>query len=104
MVVALRVDLGSGPAKDPEGVVGSEGDEGEGDGARPGLPVRVGFGEEEVADEVVLGRGWWGVDGEEVEVGGGVDSGPFDVDGVAGFGEGGRVDGNGGFGLDEMRV
>lgn len=67
MVLALRVDFGAGPSEDPEGVVGSEVDEREGEGARPGLPGR-GFGEEEVADEVVVGGGGRRVDAYPVEL------------------------------------
>ncbi|KAL6193401.1 hypothetical protein ACLB2K_034485 [Fragaria x ananassa] len=48
-----RVDLGLGPAEDPEGVVGSEVDQGKRDGAQPGLPYRAG-GEELVPEEVVV--------------------------------------------------
>lgn len=84
MVLAFRVDFGSGPAEDPEGVIGSEVDEGEGEVAGAGLPGG-GLGEEKVTEEVVVRGGWGRVDGEEVEVGGGVDAGPVEVDSVAGF-------------------
>jgi len=84
VVLALGVDFGSGPAEDPEGVVGAEVDEREGDVARAGLPGG-GLGEEAVAEEVVVGGSGRRVDGEEIEVGGGVDAGPLDVDRVAGF-------------------
>lgn len=53
MVLALRVDFGSGPAEDPEGVWGSEVDEGEGEVAGAGLPGG-GLGEEEVTEVVVV--------------------------------------------------
>lgn len=53
VVAFVRVDLGLGPAEDPEGVVGSEVDQGKRNGARPGLPCRAG-GEELVPEEVVV--------------------------------------------------
>lgn len=93
------VDFGLGPPEDPEGVVGPEVGQGEGDGARTGGEVgRVG-GEEDVADEQVVGRVGRGVDAEPVEAGGGVDAGPFDPDRVARFGEDLGGDGQGGSGL-----
>lgn len=67
VVLALRVDLGLGPAEYAEGVVGSEVDEWEGEGTRPGLP-RGGFREEEVADEVVVGGGGRRVDAYPVQL------------------------------------
>lgn len=94
------VDLGLGPPEDPEGVVGAEVGQGEGDGARPGGEVgRVG-GEEDVADEEVVRGVGRGVDAEPVEAGGGVDAGPSDPDRVAGFGEDLGGDGQGGCGFD----
>lgn len=38
VVLTLWVDLGAGPTKDAEGVVGTEVDDREGDRTRPGLP------------------------------------------------------------------
>lgn len=62
VVLALGVDFGSGPAENSERVVGAEVNEREGDVARPGFPSG-GFGEESVADEVVVGRSRRRVDG-----------------------------------------
>jgi len=84
VILALGVDFGSGPSEDPEGVVGAEVYEGEGDVAPPGFPGG-GLGEESVADEVVVRGSRRRVDGEEIEIGGGFDAGPLDVDEVAGF-------------------
>lgn len=81
MVLALRVDFGIRPSEDPELVVGSEVRQGDGEGARPGSPGGRG-GEEEVADEVVVGGVGWGVYAEPVEGRRGRDLGPADCDGV----------------------
>ena len=81
----FRVDFGFNPSEDPEGVVGSEVDEREGNGARPGLP-RGGGVEEHVADEVLVIGVWGRVDAEPVELGRFGDSGPLDSDRVARFG------------------
>lgn len=101
VVLALGVDLGAGPAEDAEGVVGAEVDEGEGEVAGAGAP-RGGLREEEVSDEVVVRGGRRGIDGEEVEVGGGRDAGPAEIDGGAGGWEGGWRGGEGGFGFSEV--
>lgn len=88
MILTFRVDFGLGPVEDTEGVVGTEVDERKREVAGAGLPGG-GFGEEEVADVVFVGGGRWGVDCEEVEIGGGLDTGPPEGDGVARFCEGG---------------
>lgn len=100
MILTFRVDFGLGPVEDTEGVVGSEVDERERESAGAGLPGG-GFGEEEVADVVFVGGGGWRVDCDEVEIGRGLDTGPPEGDGIAGFREGGWGDGEGGFRLGE---
>lgn len=82
VILTFRVDLGLGPAVDPEGVVGSEVDQRDRDVPGSGLPAR-GRGEEDVADEVVVVGGRGRVDSEPVELGRGFDAGPLDDDGVA---------------------
>jgi len=62
VVFALGVDFRSGPAENSERVVVAEVNEREGDVARPGFPS-WGFGEESVADEVVVGGSRRRVDG-----------------------------------------
>lgn len=99
LVLAVGVDFGSGPVEDPEGVVGSEIDEREGNGTRPGFPCGR-IGEEEVADEVIVEGIGRGVNSEPIEVGGGVNAGPVNEDGVAGFGEDGGVHRDGDLGLE----
>lgn len=96
MILTFGVDFGLGPVEDTEGVVGSKVDEREGESAGAGLPGGR-LGEEEVADVVFVGGGGWGVDSEEVEIGGGLDTGPPEGDGVAGFREGGWGYGESGF-------
>lgn len=85
MVVVAIVDLVSGPSEDAELVMGSEVGKGEGDGSGSTKVVRGGV-EEEVADEILVGGARWRVDAKPVEIGGGVDAGPPDLDGVVGFG------------------
>lgn len=85
--MVLVIDFGSGPVKDTELVAGSGIGEGKGDGSGPG---KIGGGgvEEEVAYELLVGGVRRGVDGDEIEVGGGLDVRPLDSDRVVGFGEG----------------
>lgn len=99
VIEAVRVDFGLKPAEDPEGVVGSKVDQGEGDGARPRTPIR-GRRQEGVADESVVGRVRGRVNPEPVELRGGGDTGPLDEYRVAGSSEdgGGYRDGDGGWG------
>lgn len=78
-------DLAAEPAKEAELVIGSEVDEGEGDGSGSGK-VSGGGVEEEVADEIAVGGVRGRVDPEPIEIGGGVDVGPLDLDCVVGFG------------------
>lgn len=84
MVPVAVVDLAAGPVEDPKLVVGSEVGEGDGDG--PGSAKVVGGGvEEEVTDEVLIAGARRRVDAQPVEVGGGLDAGPSDLDRVVGF-------------------
>lgn len=66
MILTLRVDFRFSPVEYAEGVLGSEIDEREGKGTRAGFPG-WGFGEEQVADEIVVGGGGWRVDTYPVE-------------------------------------
>lgn len=72
LVEAGAVDLVVGPAEDAEGVIGSEVDEGEADGAGAGSPGGAG-GEEDVSDEIGVGGVGWGVDAQPVEMGRGIE-------------------------------
>ena len=49
---------------------------------------------------MVIGGGGWGVYAEPVELGGRIDAGPLDADGVTGFGERDGGDGEGDSGLE----
>lgn len=79
VIVTLRVDLGFGPVEDPEGVVGSEVDQRNRNVTSSGLPGGGG-GEEDVADEVLVGRGGGRVDSEPVESRRRFNAGPLDDD------------------------
>lgn len=77
LVDVVGVDLGLVPAENPEGVVQSEIDQREGNGAGPRFPCGGG-GEELVSYKVVVVGGRGRVDAEPVESGGRVDAGPLD--------------------------
>lgn len=98
MVVVLGVDLRLEPPEDPEVVVGSEVDERESDGTRPGFPCGGGV-EEEVADEIVRPGSGRRVDSDPVEPRRRIDAGPPDCYWVAGFGEDFWGDGDGDTGM-----
>lgn len=82
VILMLVVDLRLGPPEDPEGVAGSEVDEGKNSGSGTGFPARR-RRKKNIADEMLVGRIRGRVDSKPVELGGGFDPRPMNQNWIA---------------------